>query len=146
MRQREKGLGVLFFVVPPCPPSQPIDEPHRGLVNIHIKIMHNVSEGSKGGISGCTGLICAEPSGVGSRRRSIAERWWPEALPHAVTDSVSSLQGLGQSCVCICSLSRVTGLLRSEGRHPNRLSIHHLLWSACLGASFCNCLVSSRPG
>ena len=74
----------------------------------------------------------------------MAGRWWAGALPHA--DSVSSLQGLGQSCVRVYSLSRVAGLLKSEGEHPKRLSIHHLLWSECLGASFCNSLVSSRPG
>ena len=77
----------------------------------------------------------------------MGDRWWPGALPHAGAGSVSSLKGLGQSCVCICSLSRVTGLLKSlGGRHPNRLSLRHLLWSGCLGAAVCNSFVSPRPG
>lgn len=74
----------------------------------------------------------------------MADRWWPRALPHA--DSVPGLQGLGQSCARVCSLFRVTGLLKSEGEYLHRLSSWHLLWSGCLRASFCTSLVSSRPG
>lgn len=54
----------------------------------------------------------------------MADRWWPGALPHTDADSVSSLQGLGQSCVCICSLSRATGLLKlGEGIQRGLASI-----------------------